>query len=211
MVPPIPVNFDNATKLLIFNSPNNYVAAVTYGVAVIGQRTAHSYLPEFELALESAKERLKVEKFSKKLSDFFLERWKEDMPKGYKGPGMIFLVGGYDEKEAYGKVFVIDIPNRPKPEPRNPDEFGMTWGGQLQIASRLVQGYDPILPEILRRELSLNRQQMTKLVEAFKKHIEFRIPYNVLPLQDCVDLAIFLIRTTMNAQQLAIGVRGGEE
>lgn len=213
--PPMLVNFDNATKLLTFNKPNTYVAAVTYGVAVIGQRTAHSYLPEFELTLPPGK-RLSIKKFSEELSKFFIARWKEDMPKAYKGPGMTFLVGGYDEKsvqgykvnEAYGKVFIIDIPESPKPQPRNPDDFGMTWGGQLQIASRLIHGYDPILLSILKDRLNLNSKQIKKLTEVFKQHIEFTIPYRVLPLQDCVNLAIFLIRTTITGQQLAIGVRG---
>ena len=42
---PLPVNFDNATKLLSFSKPHNFVGAVTYGAAVIGSRTAHSFLP----------------------------------------------------------------------------------------------------------------------------------------------------------------------
>ena len=127
------VNFDNATKLLTFTKPNNYVAAVTYGVAVIGLRTAHSYVPEFELTL---KDRLDVLDFSKKLSAFFMKRWQDIMPKDYSVPDMAFIVGGYDVGDAYGKVFVFEVPNRPKPEPRNPgdNEFGMTWGGQLELA-----------------------------------------------------------------------------
>ena len=48
---PIPVNFDNATKLLAFSKPHKHVGAVTYGMAAIGVRTAHSYLPEFEVWL----------------------------------------------------------------------------------------------------------------------------------------------------------------
>ena len=46
--PVIPVNYDNATKLLSFSKPHNHVGVVTYGAAVIGQRTAHSFVPEFE-------------------------------------------------------------------------------------------------------------------------------------------------------------------
>jgi hypothetical protein len=34
------------------------------------------------------------------------------------------------------------------------------------------------------------------------------IPLQALPLQDCVDLAIFFIRTTINAQNLIVGLRG---
>lgn len=62
--PPIPVNFDNATKLLSFSEPHTFLGTVTYGTAVIGLRTSHSFIPEFEIALEG-KKRLPVVKPSK--------------------------------------------------------------------------------------------------------------------------------------------------
>jgi len=204
------VNFDNATKLLTFSGDENkYIGAVTYGAAVIGLRTAHSYIPEFEVSL-GAGNRPTVLKFSKRLSDFFLQRWNEEMPKDYSGPGMTFLIGGFDPKDAYGKVFIVEIPGHPAPIQRNPGDkdFGMTWGGQLQTVSRLIHGYDPMVPEILRRRFKLNNKQVKELVDTLRKQTEFQIPYQVLPLQDCVNLAIFLIRTTMSAQQLAVAVRG---
>lgn len=34
------------------------------------------------------------------------------------------------------------------------------------------------------------------------------IPLQAMPLQDCVDLAIFFIRTTAEAQRLTFGIRG---
>jgi hypothetical protein len=34
------------------------------------------------------------------------------------------------------------------------------------------------------------------------------IPLEAMPLQDCVDLAIFFIRTTIDAQKLTVGIRG---
>ena len=143
---PLRVNFDNATKLLSFSKPHNYVSAVTYGVAVIGLRTAHSLIPEFEVKIED-KERLTVFDYSKKLSTFFLGQWKKVMPEDYAGPSIMFIIGGYDPGEAYGKVFLVDIPRNPEPIQQNPGEanFGMTWGGQLQIASRLIHGYDPVV------------------------------------------------------------------
>jgi hypothetical protein len=210
--PPIPVNFDNTSKLLSFSDPHNFVGAVTYGAAVIGRRTAHSFVPEFEQNILAKKyqKRTDILTYANELSDFFMARWKESMPDNYRGPDMTFIVGGYDPKAPYGKVFLLGIPNRPKPEPRNPGkhEFGMTWGGQLQIASRIVHGFDPALVPIIRKTLNLDRKQTTKLVEDLRKRVEFPIPYDVLPLQDCVDLAIFLIRSTMSFQRLAVGVRG---
>ncbi len=210
--PPIPVNFDNATKLLSFSESNRYVGVVTYGEAVIGLRTAHSFVPEFELSLtqEGLNDRLPVLDFSQKLSEFFMARWRESMSADYPGPGMTFIAGGYNDGEAYGKVFLFVIPGQPRPQEQNPGDhnFGMTWGGQLQIASRLVHGYDPALLEILRQRFNLDAEQTTELNEYLRQQLEFRIPYQVLPLQDCVDLATFLIRTTIIAQRLAVEIRG---
>ena len=44
--------------------------------------------------------------------------------------------------------------------------------------------------------------------QALRTRLEYPIPFQVLPLQDCVDLATFLIRATMSAQRLAVAVRG---
>lgn len=211
--PPLSVNFDNATKLLTFYKPHSFVGAVTYGIAVIGLRTAHSFIPEFEIKLEKEKKinkRLKVEEYSKELSNFYMARWKEAMPNDYQGPSMTFIVGGYDPGSAYGTVFLFQIPDQPIPKPRNPgqNEFGMTWGGQLQVASRLIHGYDPIVLDIIRKKFKINDSQIDELIKTMKSQIEFPIPYNVLPLQDCVELATFLIRSTIIAQNLAVGIRG---
>ena len=205
---PLLVNFDNATKLLAFSGKHTYVGVVTYGVAVIGLRTAHSYIPEFELSLPD--KRLNVEDYAQRMSAFYLKTWKEIMPGDYKGPSMTFIVGGYDDKSPYGKVFLFEIPSDPQPQPRNPGEteFGMTWGGQLNVASRLIHGFDPTLPANLSRRFNLNQQQASELNAELIKDLGFQIPYNVLPLQDCIDLAIFLVRTTIVAQGLAVAVRG---
>ena len=209
--PTISVNYDNATKLLAFSRPHNYIGCVTYGVAVIGQRTAHSFISEFEQqVLAEEKKPLTVAEYSSKLSDFFSQRWKETMPEDYDGPNMTFVVAGYDPGAAYGKVFLFGIPGKPTPEPRHPgdNDFGMTWGGQLQVASRLIHGFDPELPSILKQMLKLDDRKIDQLNKTLRRNLEYPVPYAVLSLQDCVDLAIFLIRTTMTAQHLAIGTRG---
>ena len=209
--PPLPVNFDNATKLLSFSKPHNFVGAVTYGAAVIGVRTANSFIPEFEQKVLAGKaERLNVEEYSRELQGFFTERWKDSMPTDYTGPSMTFVIGGYDKDAAYGRVFLLEIPGDSKPAEQNPGDtnFGMTWGGQLEIASRLIHGFDPALLDIVTQELHLDQEQGQKLYGTLRKRLQFPIPFQVLPLQDCVDLATFLIRATMVAQRLAIQVRG---
>ncbi len=208
--PSILVNFDNATKLLSFGNHNDnhkFIGAVTYGQALIGQRTAHSYLPEFEFFLKD--DRLTTEKYAEKLAEFFMQRWNEaGMPDNI--PGITFIVAGYDSKEAYGRVYLIEIPNKLKPEARNPgnQSFGMTWGGQLDIASRLIHGWDPALVPLLQKKFNLEASQTQELANFLRDNCEYKIPYNVLPLQDCIDLAAFLIRATIAMQNFGITVRG---
>jgi hypothetical protein len=206
--PPLPVHFDNATKLISLSGDHKYVGIVTYGLAVIGQRTAHSFLPEIEQTVLPEKGRLTVQEYSEKLSAFFLKQWQQGMPAGYNGPDMSFVVGGYSSGQPYGEVFLFSIPRTPNPVEQHVKGFGMTWGGQLEVVSRVIQGFDPGLPSIAQKVLSLSDLQKDTLYTELKKSLEYPIPFQVLALQDCVDLATFLIRSTMTAQRMAIALRG---
>jgi len=215
---PMLVNFDNMTKILTFSEPHNHMAAVTYGAAVVGLRTAHSFAPELELFLRSKstgskskkQKRQSVAKYASLLSEFFLAQWKKSMPDDYRGQDMVFIVVGYDVAEPYGTAYQFEIPRNPEPRPNEhlPDGFGMTWGGQLNVASRIVHGFDPATVPLLEKELGLTAEQKEQVAKRLMESLIFPIPYQVLPLQDCVNLATFLIRSTMAAQNLAVGVRG---
>jgi hypothetical protein len=210
------VNFDNATKLLSFSKPHEYVGAVTYGAAVIGLRTAQSFIPELEEEiLEEQKKRLEVEDYATLLSNFFGKQWQKTMPSDYPGPSMTFVVGGYGPTDSYGRVFLFSLPDQKDPVEQNKNDennnvpnFGMTWGGQLQIASRIIHGFDPELRSILQKELGLDDAGWSRIQQALMRRLQFSIPYQVLPLQDCVNLATMMIRTTVEAQSLSVGVRG---
>ncbi|MGA2140090.1 MAG: hypothetical protein ABSH14_14625 [Verrucomicrobiia bacterium] len=203
----IHVNYDNATKLLSFSAPHTTVGAVTYGQAAIGLRTAHSFVPEFEAGLPA--NRLPVGEFAKQLSDFMMQQWQAAMPSDYNGPDITFVVGGFNENEAYGRVFTFDIPRKPVPTESNQNagEFGITWGGQREFVDRLIQGYDNRLLAIVRNAVNMQPAQVQQLQQALAG-IQMPLPLAAMPLQDCVDLAIFFIRTTITAQRLTVGIRG---
>ncbi len=205
--PPLLANYDNATKLLTFGEPHSFVAAVTYGDALIGRRTAHSFTPEFELELED--KRCSVGEYAELLSAFYKSQWEKADMDSDANPGMNFVVGGYDEDQPYGCVYSFNVPRQPEPNPRHVDgNFGVTWGGQPEIATRILHGYDPAILHLLKDDLGVPEENLEVLKARLKSIQPFNIPYEVLPLQDSVDLAIFLIRTTMDAQRLSVGVRG---
>jgi len=207
----VPSTYDNATKLLKVGG-QKHVGAVTYGIGAIGQReprTPHSYIPELEQELK-ADERLSVQDFAQRLSRFFLEKWKSENMPTTSVQDMVFIVGGYDEGAAYGRVFDILIPSRPTPTEYHvgAGEFGLVWGGQREYADRLIQGFDGRLPELVQQFLNLDGTKRDELFRHLGQCLQAPIPFGFLPLQDCVDLAIFLIRTTIVMQHWLVGVRG---
>lgn len=212
----IPATFDNATKLFRIAS-QRHIAAVTYGAGAIGNtapRTASSFVPELESELQTAAVgRLTVQDFAQRLSDFFSRQWSTaGMPNPTQpGQDMVFYVAGYDDDASpYGRVFEISIPSRPIPNELIPNQqFGVIWGGQREFTDRLLQGFDSQLPskvfDILRIPAA---QRNANLEQGLKNDLSVRIPWQFLPLQDCVDLAIFLVRTTIEIQRWVVGVRG---
>lgn len=204
------VNFDNATKLLSFGRPHTWVGAVTYGAAAIGMRTAHSYTPEFEATLPDC--RLTVDDYAQRLSDFFNAQWTQwlsGLAMPYAGQPMTLVVGGFDEGAPYGRLFVFDLPTAPTPREMHAGEsFGMVWGGQRELVDRVVQGFDPNLPVVVQRLLALTDAQTQQLATDLQQELAFPLPFQALALQDCVDLALFFIRSTIAAQRLMITIRG---
>jgi hypothetical protein len=212
----LPSTFDNATKLLSVEG-QKFVGAVTFGAGAIGQqapRTAASFMPEFEeelakYATKNNKKRMSVAEFAEKLGEFFMDQWTKGKMPNPTPPGneMVFLVGGYNEKEAYGRVYSLSVPTAPKPIEQSPDLFGATWGGQRELVDRLIQGFDPSLPQVL-AALQPGQAANANIQTELKNRLTLPIPWQFLPLQDCVDLCIFLVRTTIQLQKWLVSVRG---
>lgn len=207
------VNFDNATKLFCFHEPFDRIGVVTYGMATIGFRTAQSFIPEFESTLTKEDAGIKIGDFAKRLSDFFLLQWKKSMPADFPiNQDMVVNVAGFDDGEPYGKVFSFYIPRLPEPVEQNPivngqHQFGITYGGQREIVDRLIFGYDPRIFEILTHQFQLDPAKLQELQRSLLP-LTLQLPIQVMPLQDCVDVALLFLRTTIDAQKLTFGLRG---
>ncbi|MDC6383881.1 hypothetical protein D2V93_15930 [Flagellimonas taeanensis] len=205
------VNFDNADKVLSFNGSYNNIGVVTFGAAAIGVRTAHSFIPEFETTLSDDRQ-LSVLEFTQSLSDFFSQQWTEaGMPDAanYQGQNMTFIVAGYNQGDAYGSVYQFDIPRAPNPRQQNPnrEDFGITWGGQREIVDRMIMGYDTRAIQLLIQNGFIQPENQANVLNALRS-LQLSLPIQFMPLQDCVNLAVLFIRTTIETQELTIGLRG---
>jgi hypothetical protein len=207
-----PSTYDNANKILSI-ATQKYVGAVTFGAGVIGTtrpRTASSYLPEFEAELVES-DRLSVQVFAERLSAFFLRQWEAAGMSMTTTPNenMIFFVGGYDEGEAYGRLFQISIPLLPVPQEMHAGTFGVQWGGQIDITARMISGFDPMIPTAVQNALGVDpANHRADLPTQLNNQFTLPIPFEFLPLQDCVDFAHLIVRTTIEMQRFMVAVRG---
>jgi hypothetical protein len=103
------------------------------------------------------------------------------------------------------------IPKQPVPVEQNPGPgaFGITWGGQHDLVYRLLYGFDVGLLDFLRAEFNLSAQQLIQLKQRMEPKFAAGIPFQFLPLQDSVDLAVFLIQDTINFQKFRTTVVRG--
>jgi hypothetical protein len=204
----LPATYDNATKLLHF--PGRKVGVITFGTGTIGllpkhqPRTASSFVTEFE--------ELSTEEFARRLGSFFLERWKDGgMPTPVpKGGDMIFYVAGFTGDEPIGRLYELSVPSHPEPTEQQKGVLGGIWGGQREIVDRIVQGFDPNVLGFTLSELkqTLSEAEQKALYEKMRNKFGQPIPWPLLPLQDCVNVAVFLVKATISVQGWSFGLRG---
>jgi hypothetical protein len=75
-----------------------------------------------------------------------------------------FLVAGFDESVAYGRIFEASVPNSVNPiEHYTGTVFGIRWGGQSDLANRLMNGIDPRASAIAKEQFGLTDRQVQEL------------------------------------------------
>jgi hypothetical protein len=188
------IHHDATYKLLTLNMPNNWIAAVHSGIGNIGDRSVHSFVPDIEAQL--AGRRFSVEEFAKRLSTFFKKKWDETPQLKESAFSMEFLIGGFNKKDEHGRLYIVKIPHEPEPTKQGE----MSFIGETDIAHRLMLGYSSAFPKLL-SDSSFTNEQIARILKVAEP-LKLIFPYGVMGLQGYVDLAMLLIRTTIDTTQL---------
>lgn len=112
------------------------------------------------------------------------------------------LVSGYNS-DGTSQTYEINSPGK-KILKRKNNEFGCTWIGQGDVVSRLILGYDSKLfkvPVIKAMGKKADDELRTQI-----RGLEYFIQWSLITLQDAVDLAVFLIKSTSVMQRFADGI-----
>jgi hypothetical protein len=181
----------------------------TYGFAFVQKRSVASHVLDFEREINAGSNCRDPEALGKALGDFMAPRLEDHFsqvpterpPAGADVLG--FLVAGFADGD--GSVFDVYLPSNSTIKRSSvADNPGASWRGQTDVIRRLVKGVDRDLLEVISQEDG-KHDALTALAPTLDS-MEYLIPFHAMNLQDAVDFAVFLIRTTIDTQRFTYGI-----
>ena len=207
--------YDNANK--IFNLRKGLpIGAITWGAGSIGQASITTLAKDFRRKITSNQEnefnidpqnytiKEVAEKFKKFIyNDLYINEFKDWKDK----PSLGFMIVGYSSGATLAEEWRIDIINGSCDGPnqvRDQKTSGLTWNGEPEAITRLYLGFGSAMPQIL-KEAGLEDDKINKIIELCKLRLTVPMVTPPMPIQDAIDLAEYLVETTVKFSKFAPG------
>jgi hypothetical protein len=204
--PSYKVASDSANKVFAVGR----VGIATYGDAFILGRSLESFISEYKIKVKNDED---VHDVAKGFIEYFGKYYDQEVTANGATankvlPVLGFMFVGYD-KGGVGRIVESIFPTQRTPTDliyNTHDRPGFTWRGQTDVITRLIKGFDPSLGAApsLQKLSDADKQELSKDIGEF----EYYIPFNYLPLQDGIDLALSLVQTTVDVQRFSFGRMG---
>ena len=116
-------------------------------------------------------------------------------------PTLGMYVGGYSSPTSFAEEWEFLLPRDPAPRAvRAGTAFGASWRGIDIPFTRLLMGYDPrLVPHVVATGMS------DAQARAILAQFQTVMVYDGMPMQDAVDFAAFILRTTIGMARFEIG------
>jgi len=215
--------YNNANK--VFNLVKGLpIGALTWGAGSIGRASISTLVKDLRRRLDGtdqAHHEWKIDPDNYQMVDV-AERFRQyvfdDLYgthfKGWKNPPVLgFMVAGYSSDGQFGEQFFVSSPPEGGPckaiQSVNPgDEVGISWSGQPEAISRLVEGVSPMLATVLQKNLGVPVAEIPTAMAVIKGQLTASgIVQPAMPIQDAIDLARFLVDLTINYVRFCNGAQ----
>ncbi len=123
-------------------------------------------------------------------------------------PFLGFIVAGYSPGVPMAEEYAIHMRGDECQGPtllRPIDQVGVTWNGEPEAVSRLILGYGTELPMVLQQRLGVPEDQLGPAVEVLEQSLARPLVQAAMPFQDAIDLAEFLVDTTIKYSRFLPG------
>lgn len=203
----------NARKLLqVGDFP---IGVLTWGTPFIGPRTIESLVREWEYkqgwqSRETYKAhhgdvyhvRRCAEELSRHIHRIYAEEFTENKPI------IGFIVAGYSEEEFFPEMWRFVLPNdgpgvihNQRPDQEGKPQFGAHWFGQTDAIVRLHFGRDDQAVNIIAEKYGIPAEELFRILAP----LEYQIPFPVMPLQDAIDYAYYVLNVIVGRYRFVVG------
>lgn len=149
-----------------------------------------------------------IEEIAKNTRKFFFEElYVPQFKDAQQKPVLGFIVAGYSAGEDLAEEWRIRIEKGDCSEPeliRPKNVTGITWSGEPEAITRIVFGHGTVLPQVL-KELGVPEEQIGPAMKQIQARLLVPLAPAPMPIQDAIDLAIFLVDATIMFSRFAPG------
>jgi hypothetical protein len=213
-------SFHHARKLMQLGGYP--IGILTYGLGTIEARNLESLVAEFEhdhlkpYDLLGGEE-YSVEDLANRLHHFIKEKYDaafpapapaapgDPMPPDQR-PRMGVIVGGFSHDEFYPDEWQFLLPDGPPSRVRDNQagDWGVRWWGVTDPVMRLIAGVDPRIEKWL-VDQGIDPTQASGIYFDLISKFRWTIFFDGMPVQDAIDLAVFLANVTIGHSRFVVG------
>lgn len=208
--------YNNANKICNLKK-DLPVGVIMWGSGSIGHSSMSTLAKDFRDLASSDKDweigdkEYTVKQVAENFKKFIFDKnYKVKFKDWKKKPGLGFIVAGYsiqgEKKSEFAEEWQCDIIDGQCVGPnliREPRLTGLTWSGFPEAIARLYLGFGTGLPKVL-RECNLDEEKVKEIMQKCR-HLTARMLTPPMPIQDAIDLAEFLVVTTINFSRFGPG------
>lgn len=202
--------YDNADK--VFNlCKGQPIGVITWGSGSIGESSLSTLIKDFRKRITGELREVgkyTIEEVSKTLSEFiYTEHYQPAFETWTHKPDIGFMVSGYSSDSDSADEWKFDIHNGELIGPtkiRGQGEVGLTWNGEPEAITRLYFGHGSALPQVL-AESGIGIEKINEIIENIHQKMAAPLVIPALPIQDAIDLAEFLVDTTIKFSKFSPG------
>lgn len=203
--------YNNANK--IFNLRKGLpIGAITWGSGSIGSSSISTLAKDFRKKITTEQPidetNYTIEGIAQEFKQFIFDQAYEDAFRTWKiKPNLGFMIVGYSSGQPLAEEWKIDIDNGQCMGPylmRKREEIGLTWNGETEAIGRLFVGYGTRLHKVL-EEAGIDQEKIKQIIQLCRKRLIVPMVTPPMPIQDAIDLAVFLVDTTIQFSKFAPG------
>jgi hypothetical protein len=142
-----------------------------------------------------------VKEVAQALLSFIIAPYNTQFGTMKEKPALGFFVAGYSQNKVFAEEWEFVLPSDETPAIVRPETgFGASWRGINLPFTRLYKGFDFRIEAELRK-LNVWNDSVEKIFKSYESPVAF----DGMPVQDALNFAVFIVRTTIGMATFEVG------